>query len=116
MGGTPPPGPLPILRDGEGATDSAHPAARWLPTLPGSTVEEEPSAPRHAVRPSPSRGMGRAGERRERVLKIVREDPSPAGQRNTEERLDVRAVDALLALLANALAHLRHERVDVDAV
>src|SRR5947209_2904450 len=57
----------------------------------------------------------RLGERSERILEIVGEDATATGKRDSEERLDVRAVDAFLALLADALAHLRHDGIKVDS-
>ena len=56
----------------------------------------------------------RLGERGERVLQIVGEDPASTGERNAHEGLDIGAVDALLAFDADALADFGHERIEID--
>ena len=56
----------------------------------------------------------RLRERGEWILQVVGEDAPPARERDAQERFDVRAVDALLAFLADPLAHLGHEGVEVD--
>src|SRR5438093_6723264 len=55
----------------------------------------------------------RLGERGERVLQVVGEDPPPAGQRNTHEGLDIGPVDALLTFDADALTYFCHERIEI---
>jgi len=53
-------------------------------------------------------------ERGKGILEVVGEDAAPSGQRNAHERVDIGPVDALLALRADALTDLGHERVQID--
>src|SRR4029079_11970221 len=54
----------------------------------------------------------RLGEGGEGILQIVGEDAASAGEWNAHQRVDVGAVDPLLALDADALANFCHERIE----
>src|SRR5205823_4750682 len=56
----------------------------------------------------------RLGERADGVLHVVGEETPASREVGAQERLDIGAVHAALALTANALAHLGEDRVEVD--